>query len=129
MLSKTTLKKKKNIRTVSHGKIFIQSSFNNTIISITDASGNILAWSTSGHSGFKGARKATPYAAQATMRTALEKAQSYNIQSVDILISGVGSGREAAVRALKGTDLIVMSIRDITPIPHNGCRPKKPRRV
>lgn len=127
--AKSTLRKKKNLRAVPHAKIYVQSSFNNTIISITDASGNALAWSSSGHSGFKGARKATPYAAQATMRNALDKAQGYNIQSVEVLVSGVGSGREAAVRALKGTELMVTSIRDITPIPHNGCRPKKPRRV
>lgn len=127
--AKSTLKKKKTIQSVSRARVYIQSSFNNTIISITDASGNVLSWATSGSSGFKGARKSTPYAAQIALKNALDKVENYGIQSADIVVSGVGSGRESAIRALKGANIIVTSIRDITPIPHNGCRPKKPRRV
>ncbi len=127
--AKTTLKKKKITKVVSHARVYIQSSFNNTIVTITDATGNALSWSSSGHNAFKGARKATPYAAQITLKTALDKAEPYGIQFVDVYVSGVGSGREAAVRGFKGTNITVNSIKDITPIPHNGCRPKKPRRV
>lgn len=126
---KATLKKKKITRAVPHARVYIQSSFNNTIISITDATGNVLSWSSSGHNSFKGARKATPYAAQTTLKTALDKAVDYGIQTVDVFVSGVGSGREAAVRGFKNMNIAVSSIKDITPIPHNGCRPKKPRRV
>lgn len=127
--SKTKTQKKKSYRAIPHGRIYVQSSFNNTIISITDATGNVLSWASAGGAGFKGARKSTPYAAQTALKNALDKAKDYGIQSVEILVSGVGSGRESAIRALKGTEITVSSIRDITPIPHNGCRPKKPRRV
>lgn len=126
---KATLKKNKIVKIVSHARVYIQSSFNNTIITITDAAGNALSWSSAGHNAFKGARKATPYAAQVALKTALDKAEPHAIQFVDVYVSGVGSGREAAVRGFKGTNITVNSIKDITPIPHNGCRPKKPRRV
>lgn len=126
---KATLKKKKINKIVTHARVYIQSSFNNTIVTVTDATGNVLSWSSAGHNAFKGARKATPYAAQITLKTALDKAEGYSIQSVDVFVSGVGSGREAAVRGFKGSNIVVNSIKDITPIPHNGCRAKKPRRV
>ncbi len=127
--AKSFSRKKKTIQQVPRGRIYIQSSFNNTMISITDALGNLIAWSSAGATGFKGARKSTPYAAQIAMRQALDKVQNNGLQSVDIFISGVGSGRESAIRILKGANITVTSIKDITPIPHNGCRAKKPRRV
>lgn len=126
---KKTNMKKKVIRAVPKGKVFVQATFNNTIISITDAMGNVLSWASAGGSNFKGARKSTPYAAQVTLKNALDKAKPYSLESVDVIVSGVGQGREAAVRALQGTGLTVSSIKDVTPIPHNGTRAKKPRRV
>lgn len=125
---KTNLRKKK-IEPVTRGKVFVQSTFNNTIVSITDTKGNVISWASAGNSGFKGARKATPYAAQVTLKNAATKAKVYGLESVEVLVSGVGQGREAAIRALQGTGLTVSGIKDITPIPHNGSRPKKPRRV
>lgn len=126
---KKTNMKKKVIRTVPKGKVFVQATFNNTIISITDATGNVLSWASAGGANFKGARKSTPYAAQVTLKNAVDKAKAYSLESVDVFVSGVGQGREAAVRALQGTGIIVSSIKDVTPIPHNGTRAKKPRRV
>ena len=125
----TPRKKKKIIQPVPRGRITIQSTFNNLIISIADQKGSVLSWASAGSSGFKGGRKATPYAAQVTMRNALEKARPYTIGSVDIFVSGAGSGRDASIRALQGTGINVTSIQDVTPIPHNGVRAKKPRRV
>lgn len=127
--AKKTSMRKKVIRAVPRGKVFIQSTFNNTIISIADATGNVISWATAGGSGFKGARKSTPYAAQVTLKNALEKAKPYNLESVEVFVTGVGQGRESAVRALQGTGITVTGIKDTTPIPHNGTRPKKPRRV
>ncbi len=121
--------RKKAARTVPRGRVYVQSTFNNTIISITDASGGVLSWASAGNASFKGARKSTPYAAQVTLKNAVEKAKPYNLESVEVFVSGVGQGREAAVRALQGTGLTVTGIKDITPIAHNGARPKKPRRV
>lgn len=121
--------KKKIIQPVPKGRIYIQSSFNNTLISITDQSGNVLSWATAGSSGFKGTKKATPFAAQNAIKKALEAASPYELKSVQIFVSGVGSGRDAAFRALSSTDLEIISIKDITPLPHNGVRAKKPRRV
>lgn len=121
--------KKKIARQIEKGKIYIQSTFNNTIISLSDNSGNILGWATAGSAGFKGARKSTPFAAQTTMKNVLEKAQAQGIREVEILISGVGAGRDSAVRAIQGSNINVSSLKDVTPLPHNGCRPKKPRRV
>lgn len=125
-----TRNKKKNIKkNVTLGNVYIQSTFNNTIVTVSDNQGNVLSWASSGGCGFKGTRKSTPYAAQITAQTAINKAIAYGLKSVKIFVSGVGSGRESAVRALQGTGLLVTSIKDVTPVPHNGCRPKKPRRV
>jgi small subunit ribosomal protein S11 len=126
---KKTNMRKKTIRTVARGKVFVQATFNNTIISITDGMGNVLSWASAGGSGFKGARKSTPYAAQVTLKNAVDKAKAYGLESVDVFVSGVGQGRESAVRALQGTGIMVTGIKDTTPIAHNGTRAKKPRRV
>lgn len=128
-MAKVTTRRKKKITEVPKGRIYIQSTFNNTIITLTDATGGVLGWETAGHAGFKGARKSTPYAAQIAMRTITDKAASLSMNEVEVFVKGVGSGRESAVRALQGTGITVSQIKDVTPIPHNGCRPKKPRRV
>ncbi len=122
-------RRKKKITDVPKGRIFVQSTFNNTIITLTDATGNSLGWETAGHAGFRGARKSTPYAAQIAMKTIIEKAASLNMKEIDIFVKGVGSGRESAIRGLQGSGLHVNQIMDTTPIAHNGCRPKKVRRV
>jgi small subunit ribosomal protein S11 len=122
-------KKKKIKKKVSRGQAHIQATYNNTIVSLTDANGNIIAWSSAGVNGFKGPKKATPYAAGIIVKNAAEKAKEYGLQEVDVFVKGVGSGREAAVRALHANGITVASIKDVTPIPHNGCRPKKVRRV
>ncbi|RJO60028.1 30S ribosomal protein S11 [candidate division WS5 bacterium] len=124
-----TKKKKKVKKSVSKGAVHIKATFNNTIISITEDNGNVLAASSSGACGFKGSRKSTPYAAQIAMESAVEKAKPYGLSEVDVYIKGVGSGRETAVRALQNLGIYVKSIKDVTPLPHNGCRAKKPRRV
>ncbi|OQA04572.1 MAG: 30S ribosomal protein S11 [bacterium ADurb.Bin400] len=116
-------------KVVGTGKVFIQSSFNNTIVTITDSTGGVIAWSSAGSIGFKGTKKSTPYAAQLAAAAAIEKAKATGLSSAVVFVSGVGSGRESAVRALTNSDMEIISIKDITPIPHNGCRPKKPRRV
>lgn len=121
--------KKKAKTAVFSGSIYVQSSFNNTIISITDDSGNLIAWSSAGAIGFKGAKKSTPYAASLAAAAAIEKARNRGLSKVRVFVTGVGSGRESAVRAITNTDLQVSSIKDTTPIAHNGCRAKKPRRV
>lgn len=121
--------KKKTIKQIEKAIIYIQSSFNNTIISACDENGNVLAWATAGATGFKGTRKSTPFAAQTAMKIVLEKTEPYQIRAANVVVSGVGSGREAAVRSLQGSSINILSIKDKTPIPHNGCRPKKPRRV
>lgn len=121
--------KKKEKRNIPKGKVFIQASFNNTIVSVTDPSGNVIAWSSSGHMSFKGSRKSTPYAAQLAARNAAEKAKEQGLKEVDVLVKGPGIGRESAVRALSNEGLAIKSIKDITPVPHNGCRPRKRRRV
>ncbi|MBS2022077.1 MAG: 30S ribosomal protein S11 [Deltaproteobacteria bacterium] len=119
-------KVKKNIQT---GIVFIQSTFNNTIITITDVSGNVLSWSSAGARGFKGSRKSTPFAAQVAAGDAAAKAMEHGLKNVTVLVKGPGAGRESALRALAAAGLKVGLIRDITPIPHNGCRPAKRRRV
>jgi len=124
---KKTVKKTKK-RTVLEGKAFIQASYNNTIISLTDMNGDVLAWGSAGGSGFKGARKSTPYAAQVSAEAATEKAKLYGLEKVEVFVKGVGSGREQAIRGLVAGGLNIVSITDITPVPHNGCRKKKPRR-
>ena len=126
---KSAKRAKKAIRQVQKAIIYIQSSFNNSIITITDENGNVLSWASAGSSGFKGTKKTTPFAAQTAVRKALEKAKLYEISEAQIRISGVGSGSEAAARALGGQGIKITQIKDITPIPHNGTRPKKPRRV
>jgi small subunit ribosomal protein S11 len=119
----------KAARTVTRGIAHIQATFNNTMISITDPDGNVLSWSSAGSIGFKGSRKGTPFAAQLAAQTAGNKAKEYGIKRLDVLIKGPGSGRESAIRALQGIGIEVRSIKDVTPIPHNGCRPPKRRRV
>jgi len=123
---KSRRKEKKNI---SHGVVHIRSSFNNTIITITDTAGNTIAWSSSGAVGFKGSRKSTPFAAQMAAEAAGKKAQEHGVRKVDVLVRGSGSGRETAIRSLQATGLEVGSIQDVTPVAHNGCRPRKRRRV
>jgi small subunit ribosomal protein S11 len=122
-------KKKKAHKKVSEGKAYIQSTFNNTIVTITDMEGNVVAWGSSGTAGFKGSRKGTPYAAQIAARDAARRAIGDGLHRVEVYIKGPGSGREAAIRALQAAGITVTAIRDVTPIPHNGCRPKGRRRV
>src|SRR5216110_624423 len=121
--------KKKEKKSIPVGLVHVQASFNNTIITITDPIGNVLSWSSSGSLGFRGSRKGTPYAAQQASLTAANKAKESGVRSVNVNVSGPGAGRESAVRALSTAGLEVRSIRDRTPIPHNGCRPPKKRRV
>lgn len=121
--------KRRERKNISHGVVHVNASFNNTIITITDMQGNVISWSSSGSQGFKGSRKSTPYASQVTAEDAGRKAQEHGLQVVDVLVKGPGSGRESALRALQAIGFTVNSIRDVTPIPHNGCRPPKRRRV
>jgi small subunit ribosomal protein S11 len=121
--------KRRERRIIPAGRAYIQSTFNNTIVTITDPQGNVLGWGSCGTVGFKGARKGTPYAAQLAAQDAVKKTQNYGIRQVEVFVKGPGSGREAAIRALQGAGLAVTSIKDVTPIPHNGCRPPKRRRV
>ncbi len=124
-----TTKKNKVRKDIGYGVANIQSSFNNTIISISDREGNVVCWSSSGTAGFKGARKGTPFAAQLAARDASSKAKEFGVRYVDVRVKGPGAGRESAIRALQSDGLEIRSIRDITPIPHNGCRVRKRRRV
>jgi len=119
-------REKKN---VPHGAAHIKSTFNNTIVSITDPQGNVIAWASSGHVGFKGSRKSTPFAAQLAAESAARKAQEHGVRKVDVFVKGPGSGRETAIRSLQAAGLEVGAISDVTPQPHNGCRPPKRRRV
>ncbi len=121
--------KKREKKSVPTGLVSIQASFNNTIVTITDQVGNTLAWSSSGSLGFRGSRKGTPFAAQQASLTAANKAKEFGLRSVDVHVSGPGAGRESAIRALGSVGIEVRSIKDATPIPHNGCRPPKKRRV
>ena len=123
-------KKKKTAKVVKTGRAYIQATYNNTMITLTDNNGDVISWASAGLAGFKGAKKATPYAAQIITKIATQKAkEEYGLQEVNVFVSGVGTGREAAIRALNANGLEVASIKDTTPVPHNGCRPKKPRRV
>ena len=122
-------KKRKDKKSVYEGNVYIQATFNNTIVTITDLKGNAISWSSAGSLGFKGAKKSTPYAAQTTAETAANRALDFGLQEVNVFVKGPGVGRESAIRSLGGLGLRVRSIKDITPIPHNGCRPKKSRRV
>ena len=123
------VKKKKEKKTVYEGNVYIQATFNNTIVTITDLNGNAMAWASAGGLNFRGAKKSTPFAAQTTAETAAQKAMDYGLREVHVFVKGPGVGRESAVRSLGALGLKVKSIRDITPIPHNGCRPRKTRRV
>lgn len=114
---------------VSQGRAYIQATYNNTIVTLTDPNGNALAWSSAGSNGFKGPKKATPYAASITVKSAIDKVADCGLKEVSVFITGVGQGREGALRALNANGLNVLSIKDVTPIPHNGCRPPRPRRV
>jgi small subunit ribosomal protein S11 len=126
---KKTKVKAKTKRKVTTGVAHVVSSFNNTIITITDENGNALAWSSAGHKGFKGSRKSTPFAAQIAAEDVGTKAKEYGIKTLRVEVSGPGSGRESALRSLQSVGYIITSIKDVTPIPHNGCRPRKRRRV
>ncbi|MDD4082873.1 MAG: 30S ribosomal protein S11 [Sphaerochaetaceae bacterium] len=116
-------------KTVFEGNVYIQATFNNTIITITDITGNAVSWASAGGLGFRGAKKSTPYAAQTTSETAVKKAMDFGLREVNVFVKGPGQGRESAIRALGTLGLKVKSIRDVTPIPHNGCRPRKTRRI
>jgi small subunit ribosomal protein S11 len=121
--------KKKVKKNIANGVVHIQSTFNNTIVTITDANGNVVSWSSSGSHGFKGSRKSTPFAAQLAAEDAAKKAMEHGMRSVEVFVKGPGAGRESALRALQGAGFMVTTIKDVTPIPHNGCRPPKRRRV
>ncbi len=121
--------KRRERKSIPAGRAYIQSTFNNTIVTLTDPEGNVLAWGSAGTSGFKGSRKGTPYAAQMAAHDATRKAMEHGLRQVEIYINGPGSGREAAIRSLQSSGLYITGIRDVTPIPHNGCRPPKRRRV
>lgn len=128
-MAKTYKKAKKKIQVDANGVAHIKATFNNVIVTITDIYGNTISWSSAGKNGFKGSKKNTPFAAQVTAESAAKEAYDLGLRKVDVLIKGVGSGRDAAVRALNTAGLEITSIRDITPLPHNGCRPPKRRRV
>ena len=129
MAQKKRTKKRRERKSIPAGRAYIQSSFNNTIVTLTDPQGNVIAWGSSGTAGFKGSRKGTPYAAQLAARDAARKGMEHGLRQVEVFVRGPGSGREAAIRSLQGSGLTITSIRDVTPIPHNGCRPRKRRRV
>ena len=122
-------RRKKERKNVEHGAAHIKSTFNNSIVTLTDAVGNALSWSSAGALGFKGSRKSTPYAAQMAAETAAQAAMEHGLKSIEVYVKGPGSGREAAIRSLQAAGLEVTLIKDVTPIPHNGCRPPKRRRV
>lgn len=121
--------RKKKHHSVHFGRIYINCSFNNTIVTITDEHGEVLCWSTAGSNNFRGTKKGTPFAAQITVARALDKAREFNIKQAQVFVSGPGPGRETAIRAIASAGVRVVFIKDVTPIPHNGCRPPKPRRV
>jgi small subunit ribosomal protein S11 len=129
MAKPSRLKKKRVKKNISSGVVHIQSTFNNTIITITDQVGNVVSWSSSGVQGFKGSRKSTPFAAQLAAEDAAKKAMDHGMKTVEVYVKGPGAGRESALRALQSTGFHVLTIKDVTPIPHNGCRPPKRRRV
>jgi small subunit ribosomal protein S11 len=128
-VKKTATRRRRDKKYVDRGQAHIQSSFNNTIVTITDAAGNALSWASAGQLGFRGSRKSTPYAAQMAADTAADAAKEYGLRMVEVYVNGPGSGREAAIRALQAAGLEVTLIKDVTPVPHNGCRPPKRRRV
>jgi len=126
---KTTKAKRKIIKQVPHGRAYIQATFNNTIVSVTDQQGNVIAWASAGMSGFKGPKKATPYAASQVVKKVVDGTKEYGLKEVNVFVKGIGGGREGAIRGFNTNGIQVLSIKDITPIPHNGCRPPKRRRV
>lgn len=127
--AKKTTKRRRDRKNIERGAAHIQSTFNNTIVTITDVAGNALSWASAGGLGFRGSKKSTPYAAQTAAETAAKAAMEHGLRSVDVYVKGPGQGREAAIRALQAAGLEVTLIKDVTPIPHNGCRPPKRRRV
>jgi len=129
MAAKKTVRKKKVKKNIQTGVAHIQSTFNNTIVTITDVGGNAVAWASSGQQGFKGSRKSTPFAAQMAAEECAKKAQEHGVRTLGVYVKGPGAGRESALRALQGAGMRITMIRDVTPIPHNGCRPPKRRRV
>jgi small subunit ribosomal protein S11 len=128
-MSKKVRTKKKEKKNIASGVVHIHSTFNNTIVTITDKAGNTVAWSSAGGQGFKGSRKSTPFAAQLAAQDAVKKAMEHGMKSVEVFVKGPGSGRESALRALQAAGFIITMIKDVTPVPHNGCRPPKRRRV
>jgi small subunit ribosomal protein S11 len=126
---KKVVRKRKDRKHVEKGAVHIRSSFNNTMVTITDTQGNALSWASSGEMGFRGSRKSTPYAAQTAAETAAKAAMEFGLKTVEVYVKGPGAGREAAIRALQAAGLEVTMIKDVTPVPHNGCRPPKRRRV
>ncbi len=126
---KRTKVRKRERKSIPEGRAYIQSTFNNTIVTLTDLQGNVIAWASSGAAGFKGSRKGTPYAAQLAARDAARRGMEYGLRQVEVYVKGPGSGREAAIRSLQSSGLYITGIRDVTPVPHNGCRPPKRRRV
>jgi small subunit ribosomal protein S11 len=127
--SKRSGGRRRERKSVPVGRAYIQATFNNTIVTLTDPQGNVVSWASSGTAGFKGSRKGTPYAAQMAAREAARKAMENGLRQVDVLVRGPGSGREAAIRSLQSSGLFITGIRDVTSVPHNGCRPPKRRRV
>ena len=128
-VAKKAVKKRRERKNIESGAAHIRSSFNNTIVTITDTHGNTISWASAGEMGFKGSRKSTPYAAQVAAETAAKLAMEHGMKTVEVFVKGPGSGRESAIRALQTTGLNITLIKDVTPIPHNGCRPPKRRRV
>ena len=124
-----TVRKKKKLKNISRGVVHISATFNNTIVTFADPNGNVISWSTSGACGFKGSKKSTPFAAQRASEVAGRKAMEHGLKEVDVIVKGPGGGRESAIRGLQTCGIRVLSIKDATPVPHNGCRPKKRRRV
>ena len=128
-VAKKVVKKRRERKNIEEGAVHIQSTFNNTVITITDAKGNAISWASAGELGFKGSRKSTPFAAQTASETAAKLAMEHGLKKVEVFVKGPGSGRESAIRALETVGLQITLIKDVTPIPHNGCRPPKRRRV
>lgn len=128
-VKKKVIKKRKDIKKVDKGQVHIQASFNNTLVTITDTQGNVISWSSAGSLGFKGSRKSTPFAAHMAAETAAKAAKEHGLRSVEVFVKGPGAGRESAIRAITNCDIEITLIQDVSPIPHNGCRPPKRRRV
>lgn len=122
-------KAKKPVRQIPQGRAYVHASFNNTIVSLTDPNGNVVAWASAGNCGFRGPKKATPYAASMIVKKLAERAEPFGLKDVHVFVTGIGNGRDGAVRALNGSGFNVLSIKDTTPVPHNGCRPRRARRV